>query len=449
MRVSIASASPGSTAIDRRAASPPDVTGDRPDTRRAEADYERFVEDNLRRNYIAHFAHGMLGMTGFRILMAPTFLPAYLFALTGSNALVGVGQALLQAGAAVSPVMSASNIEHRKRVMPVALWIGIAMRVQILGMALAGYFLTGSPLLLATFLFLFLLGFFQGQQRVVFQMLLSKVIPIARRGRLQAYRNVAGAGIAALLSYFAGAWFIEQNVLGNGYATTFLLSFVLTSLGLFVLYRFVREPEPPTVRPQMPMRERLRDIPELLADRDYRWFLIAQLFAVAARISMPFYILYAADVMELSGAAIGLLTVAFLGADTVSNLLWGHLGDRFGYRLTMILALLVWLAALALLLGASGPVPIFIAFFGIGASLSGYMMSATTIVLEFGSREDLPMRLAFSTSAETTMAAIGPLLGGVIAAAFGYIPLFWISIGLILVALAIMLFRVREPRTRS
>ncbi|MEM8697064.1 MAG: MFS transporter [Pseudomonadota bacterium] len=413
-----------------------------------EAEYERFVEKNLRRNYIAHFAHGMLGMTGFRILMAPTFLPAYLYALTGSNFLVGVGQSLMQAGAAVSPVMSASNIEHRTRVMPAALWIGIAMRVQILGLALAGYFLTGSLLLFATFLFLFLLGFFQGQQRVAFQMLLSKVIPIAKRGRLQAYRNVAGAGIAAILSFFAGAWFIEREVFGNGYATTFLLCFVLTSLGLYVLYRYVREPEPPTVRPKMPMRERFKDVPGLLADRDYRWFLIAQLFAVAARISMPFYILYAADRMELSGAAIGLLTVAFLGADTIANIRWGHLGDRCGYRLTMILALLLWLGALGLLLVASGPVPIFIAFFGIGASMSGYMMSATTIILEFGSREDLPMRLALSTSAETTMAAIGPLLGGVIATAFGYVPLFWLSIGLLIVALAVLMLLVREPRTR-
>lgn len=425
------------------------MTDNAADLARREADYERFVEDNLRANYIAHFAHGMLGMTGFRILMAPTFLPAYLFALTGSNFLVGLGQGLLQAGAAVSPMISASELEHRKRVMPRAIQIGIAMRVQILGLALAGYFLTDSLLLFATFLFLFLLGFFQGQQRVAFQMLLSKVIPIAKRGRLQAYRNVAGAGIAALLSYFAGAWFIEQEVLGNGYATTFLLCFVLTSLGLYVLYRFVREPEPPTVRPNVSMRERFRDVPELLSDRDYRWFLIAQIFAVAARISMPFYILYAADRMELSGAAIGLLTVAFLGADTIANLLWGHLGDRRGYRLTMILALLLWLGALGLLLVANGPIPIFIAFFGIGASMSGYMMSATTIVLEFGSREDLPMRLALSTSAETTMAAIGPLAGGVIATAFGYVPLFWLSIGLLAVALTVLIGFVHEPRTRG
>ena len=30
----------------------------------AEAEYERFVEKNLPRNFAGHFLHGMLGMTG-------------------------------------------------------------------------------------------------------------------------------------------------------------------------------------------------------------------------------------------------------------------------------------------------------------------------------------------------------------------------------------------------
>ncbi|MEQ9663848.1 MAG: MFS transporter [Parasphingopyxis sp.] len=413
-----------------------------------EAEYDAFVNENLRANYIAHFSHGMLGMTGFRIMMAPTFLPAYLFLITGSNFLVGLGQSLQQMGAVLSPMISASNVEHRKRVLPVAIRIGAAMRVQILLLALAGYFLTGSLLIFATFFFLFCLGFFMGQQRVAFQMLLAKVIPIERRGRLQAYRNIAGGAVAALLSYFAGAYFITHNVLGNGYATTFLLSFILTSIGLYVLWRFMREPEPPTIRPRVSMRERLRDFPELLGDRDYRNFLIAQLLVVAARISTPFCILYAADKMDMDGTAIGMLTLAFLGADTLSNLIWGHLGDRQGYRLTFIVSILIWMIALVLLIVAQGAVPIYLAFFGIGASMSGYMMSSSTIILEFGSRDDLPMRLAMSTTAETSMATIGPLAGGAIAWGFGYLPLFFISIAFLLAALLITAFMVREPRTR-
>ena len=98
-------------------------------------------------------------------------------------------------------------------------------------------------MLLLPLLFLFLLGFFQGPQRVAFQLLLAKVIPIRLRGRLQAWRNLTGGFIAALLSYFAGSWLVANHVWGNGYATTFMLSFILTSLGLTVLVTLIREPD--------------------------------------------------------------------------------------------------------------------------------------------------------------------------------------------------------------
>ena len=45
----------------------------------AEAAYEASVGANLKRNYLSMLAHGLFGMTGFRLLNAPTFLPAYIF----------------------------------------------------------------------------------------------------------------------------------------------------------------------------------------------------------------------------------------------------------------------------------------------------------------------------------------------------------------------------------
>ena len=411
-----------------------------------EAAYEAFVEGNLRRNYIANFAHGMLGMTGFRLIMAPTFVPAYLYLLTGSPFLVGLGQALMQVGAIASPVLGASQIEHRRRVMPAAVSIGTMMRIQMLGIALGGWFLNGTPLVVATFFFLFMLGFFLGSQRVAFQVLMAKVIPIRMRGRLQAWRNLAGGAIAAALSFWAGIHLIENNALGNGYATTFMVAFVLTSLGLTALYIFMREPESPTVKMRMRVFDRIRQFPELLSDRDYRNFLIAQLLATMGRIAIPFCIIHAGSVMEVGGAAIGWFSLAFLGADTVTNLVWGTLGDRYGFRLTFIGTLAVWAASMVVLILATEPWQFFIVFIGLGTAMSGYMLSVTTLVLEFGHRDDIPMRLALSTTAETSMAALGPLLGGLIALFFGLVPVFWLALVSLLAGLAVILFAVREPR---
>jgi len=448
-----------------------ETTTDEPQTpEEAEAAYERFVWANLPRNFAGHFIHGMLGMTGFRLFNAPTFLPAYLHLLSGSDFIVGLGQSLQQLGGVISPVIGATQIEHRKKVLPVAILMGTLMRIQILGVAVAGFLLHGYPLLIAILAFLFLLGLFSGPQSVAFQLLLAKVIPIARRGRLQALRNVTGGAIAAGLAWFAGRYLIQRNVFGNGYGVTFLLAFVLTSLGLSALQMLMREPEPPTVRSKSRVMDRVREFPALFRqDRGFLFFMVAQTLATAGRVAAPFYILYAGHSMQLNGKNLGLLSLAFLGADTVTNLGWGLAGDRFGFRFTFVLALIVWIGGTVLLMAApslvsvhlpgSGGGPhggvmlgaqafILMAFFALGAAQSGFLMSSQTMVLEFGTRDDIPMRLALTTTAQGAMNTIGPLAGGLIATTLGYQVLFGVSMGLLAIALAVLLVLVEEPRNR-
>lgn len=415
-----------------------------------EADNDAFVEANLRRNYTANFIHGMLGLTGFRLMYAPTLIPSYILQLTGSATLVGLGQGLLQTGAIISPIVSARNVETRTRILPYAIRVGSMMRLMIMGMALAGWFLPmgGWPLTVITLALFFFLGIFSGSQRVAFQMLMAKVIPLDRRGRLQAYRNLTGGTIAAALSFFAGTWLINNNVWGNGYATTFFVTVVLTTLGLFALQLLMREPDTLVVRAKSTFRERVAEFPVLLRDRDYAWFLVAQGLTIAGRIAAPFYVIVASRQMPLDGYTIGLLSVAFLGADTASNLLWGQMGDRLGFRSSFVLSCGVWIASLILLIAATVPWMVVVAFCGLGAASSGYMMSASTMVLEFGAREDTPMRIALGTTVEGTIAAIGPLIGGVIVETAGPRVLMELALAFLVGALAVLIFRVKEPRNR-
>ncbi|HSC61731.1 MAG TPA: MFS transporter [Rhizomicrobium sp.] len=411
--------------------------------------YEAFVARNLPRNYAGHFTHGTLGMTGFRLVNAPTFVPAYLHMLSGSDVLTGLGLALQQFGSTISPIAGATAIEHRKHVLPVTMILGTLMRVQILFLALAGWLLSGQSLLVASMVFLFLLGLFSGWQGVAFQYLLAKVIPISKRGRLQGWRNMAGGLIAALLSYFAGRYFVGPNLWGNGYGVTFLTAFVLTSMGLLAIRILLREPELPTLRPRMRTMERLREFPSLLrAERGFREFMIARTFAISGRMASPFYIVFAAHTISLSGQTIGALSFAYLIADTVTNLGWGHLADKTGFRSSFVGALIIWIAATALLMSVHTLPLFFIAFFGLGAANSGYTMSAQNIVFEFGHRDEMAMRLALSNTAESAMAALGPLVGGLIAAAAGYYAVFGVSMLFLAIGLTLMLTRVEEPRKR-
>lgn len=417
--------------------------------RRAEERFDQEVRQNLRRNYLSHLGHGLLGQTGMRLINAPTFVPLYVFSLSGSELAVGVARGLQYLGMFLSPIVGATVIEHRRRVLPVGFFVGAMMRLQILGLALAGLLLAPPGPLLACFLFLALFGAFLGVQGVVFNFLVAKVIPVPVRGTLMGLRNALSGVTAAGVAWLAGAWLIENEVLGNGYAATFLLAFALTSLGLLMLV-FIREPDSPRVRDARPVRDRLRDLPRLLRqDPDFTRYLLARALAVSGRMAVPFYSLYAEATLDPSGAQWGQLTAVFVLTQSTGNLVWGVAADRVGFRAIFLAALGTWmLSAVALLLAPSFAV-LLLVFAGLGAGLGGFQMSAQNLVLEFGSRHNLPLRIAVANSASELVAALGAVLGGLLGVLVSHTAVFAVAITSQAVAWLLVWWGVREPRASA
>ena len=415
-----------------------------------EKKYHDFVLGNLRRNYLAHLAHGLLGQTGFRLINAPTFIPAYVYFLSGSDLAVGIARGLQYLGMFLSPILSATLIEHRRRVLPIGFLVGGAMRIQVLGIALAGLLLPDFWALVAVCMFLGFFGFFLGMQGVIFSYLISKVIPVKRRGLLMGLRNTLSGITAAAVAYWGGRYLVGENVLGDGYSATFGLAFILTALGLAML-GFVREPEPPQVLAASRFRDRLRDLPDLLReDRPFALYFLARALATMGRMAVPFYFLYGIKLVNVpEGKALGILTLSFLASQTFTNFLWGWIADRSGFRRVFLLSLSTWVLAAILLMHSTSLEMLSVSFFIVGAGLGGFMLSSQNMVLEFGKREDLPMRIALANSGSEFMGAVGPILGGILASTFSYPPVFWLAIAFKVVAILVVLAFVDEPRLRE
>ena len=418
---------------------------------RAERRFQIQVQRNLNRNFMAHLAHGMLSQTGFRLMNAPTFMPAYIMLLSGgSNLAVGLSSALQSFGMTLTPMIGANLIEHRKRVLPVAFSTGWGMRGMILAISLSGLILPTPWSLWALMLFLAGFGLFQGMQGVIFNFLMAKVIPVSKRGRLTGMRNFLAGIISALVAWLSGQYLIGDTPTAAGYSYTFLLSFVLTSIGLSALVA-VREPEPPTVRPKESLRTRLAQVPSLLRDDPaFTRYFLARALATMGRMAMPFYILHEGQTQALSGATLGILTFAFTLSGTFSNLVWGPLGDRKGFRITYLSSIALWVASTVLLMLVSGNLPVTVlVFIGIGAANQGFQNAAQNMTLEFGSRHDLPVRIAIANTASELAGTIGPLLGGVLAALAGYQAVFMASILFLVVGGAVVARYVPEPRKQG
>ncbi len=393
-----------------------------------EARYEAEVHRHLKRNFIAHLLHGCLGQTGFRLLNAPTFLPAYILLLSDSDVYVAVALAAQSLGMAMTPLFAANLVEHRVRVLGVALGIGALARLCVLAIALAGLLFQPELALVTIIVALVAFGMFQGMQGVAFHFLMSKVIPVSKRGRLQGLRNFTAGIVSAAVAYYGGLYFLGEAPSATGYSQIFLLAFVLTSLGLALL-TWMKEPAPPRMRAKSSLHAVWGRIPQLLSNhKPYRRFVTARALATAGRLAMPFYILYAADHLALNGTNLAVLTIAFTLAGNLSNLLWGVMADRRGFRIVYLASIALWVASTLLLMVSEDLWLTCLVFIGIGSAVQGFQVAAASLVLEFGSREDLPMRIAIANTGSELVGTVATLAAGFIAAGFGYEAVFIVSI---------------------
>jgi MFS family permease len=186
----------------------------------------------------------------------------------------------------------------------------------------------------------------------------------------------------------------------------------------------------------------------LRADRDFTAFFSARAFGTLGRMSVPFCWGYASTQMELGGSELGQLTAAFTLSHTSAGLLWGLIADRSGFRATFLAALCVWILAVLLLMSSTGYVALVLVFVALGAGMSGFNMSSQNLVLEFGARRNVPMRIAVSNTAADLTGALGFFAGGVLVEVTSHLVLFWTAIGFKSLALLVMLLFVREPRGR-
>ncbi|MEM1435868.1 MAG: MFS transporter, partial [Pseudomonadota bacterium] len=293
---------------------------------------------------------------------------------------------------------------------------------------------------------LLLFGLFGGMQGVIFNTLMAKVIPVSKRGRLTGLRNFLAGISAAVVAYLGGEWLLGQNPDAAGYGYTFLIAFVLTSIGLGSLL-FMREPEPPLVRPRQSLWATVGELPGLMgADPAFARYVLARALATCGRMAMPFYIVYASTQMDITGQKLAVLTIGFTLAGTISNLLWGAIADRSGFRRVFLLSIALWLLATTALAITSALWMLLLVFVGVGAAAQGFQHSSMNLTLEFGRREDVPQRIAVANTTSELAGAIAPVAGGLLAASFGYGTMFTVAMALLLCGGLLVVLYVPEPR---
>ena len=401
----------------------------------------------IRRSFALNVFNGAAFNFAERLIDPPLVLTWFVSHLTDSNLLIGLVAPLGNAGWFLPQVFVSARIQRMARKMPSYIAAAVIRTLAWILLAAAVWLVDDLRLLLVAFFILYTLARVSaGLAGLAFFDVTAKTVPARRRGSLFAWRQFMG-GILGL-----GAGWIVKVVLNHpalpfphGHALLFALycAAMVPALGAFIA---IREPPGAVVAEPVTVGEQLRRAGRLLrSDRVYRRYMAARLTLGLAGIALPFYGIYAKDVLGAPAGMVGVYVAARVAAQLLFNLPWGRLSDRRGNRLVMkllslgggltaLLALgMVGLVAWLRLQGAWLPYLVLPLFILDGATRPAQVLAGSNFLLELVPEAERPLYLGLSNTLMGVVVLISGL-GGLLVDLFGFVGLFGVALGLCLVA---------------
>jgi MFS family permease len=410
------------------------------------------IEATIRKNLPYNVAVGLADASffgiGWGLASYGTILPLFVSGMTDSAILIGLIPAIHGVGWQLPQLLTANRVSRLRQYKPMVMLMTIHERIPFLGLALVAWLLPvlGPGLaLLLTFALLIWQGIGSGFTANPWQSMIAKIIPPETRGTFfgvqAAFANILISGSAILAGYLLG-WFETPN----NFAILFLLAALAYGLSMAVL-GLTREPvdeekELPAENPSP-----FAGMGEILKrDRNFAWFLGLRILFQFASMGFSFFIVYGLKQFNMDGVTAGYLTAALTLSQTVANVVMGWLADRWGHRTILIFGMLM--VSLSCLLAWLAPdinwfYPVFILS---GLANVAFWTIGMAMTVEFGTEAERPIYIGMANTLVAPATILAPLLGGWIADTAGYQVTFAISVVGGLLAAAMLIFLIQDPR---
>ena len=272
-----------------------------------------------RRNFVLCVLNGALfevakGLIDPALVLSTWFVGR----LTESNLLIGLVAPLGVAGWALPQVFFSARIQRMQRKMPVYTTSAVIRVIVWTLLAVMVWLINAPALLLPAFFIIYAIAqLAAGPAGLTFFDVVAKTIPARRRGRLFAMRLFIG-GVMGLGS----SWVVIQ-VLGHPalpFPRDIALLVALYSVLLipsFATFMAVREPPTAVTKEAVALKEQLRRGGRLLREnRIYQRYLAVRVMLALTGIALPFYSVYAKNVLGAEAAMAGIYTATSTGASS-------------------------------------------------------------------------------------------------------------------------------------
>jgi len=412
------------------------------DTENTPALTQQHSRQDVRRSFILGVANGSLFRLAETMIEPSIILTWFVSQLTTSNFLIGLVIPLTNAGWFLPQLLFSPLIHRRRRKMPVYAVSAVVRVLSWLSLAGVIWLSTSDVACLVSFFVLYTMArLASGPAGVVFFDVVAKTIPARRRGRFFAWRFLLGG----LLGLLGGA--IVNRILSHpvlvfprGHASLFLL-YGLIAVPAFATFTAIDEPLGAGSNEAFTLRDildRSRDI--LSENRVYRRFLLTRMTVVMAGMALPFYTVYAKNVLNAPESMAGIYVAVRVGAQLIANLPWGWFSDRYGNRLVLKIQIIlnganvITALVLAMVVSAfhfEGPWLPYLAlplFFIDGAVIPSYIMGGSNYLIELVPEEE---RTVYTGLTNTSLGVIilTTSVGGLIVDLVGFSALFTAAAG--------------------
>ena len=420
---------------------------DRPVPEQSDAEYDAEVEQNYRWNFTVNLLDVAWFMFGNSFISSATIVPLFVSKLSDNPLAIGIAAVIAQGGWSLPQLFTANFVESVSRKKPIVVNLGFfSERLPLFFIVLSAFLATYSTTwALALFLFSFAwhtIG--AGVIATAWQDLIARCFPVQRRGRFLGISMFVGVGIGALAAGFS-VWLLDTFP----FPTNFIYVFSIAAAGITISWVFIaltREPLQQIKTPRRSEREYWAELPKIVRqDVNFRHFLVSRGMLALGTMGTGFVTVAAVQQWQVADSTVGVYTILLLVGQTIGNLLFGFLADRYGHKLSMELSGL--LAALAFSLAWLAPVAswYFVVFLLLGMNLGGMIVSGVLIVMEFCAPEKRPTYAGLTNTGVGVVSSLAPLIGAGLAGV-GYDWLFALGAAVNLVAWGLLRFWVKEPR---
>jgi len=403
---------------------------------------------HIKWNYLLNIFDGALFTFALSFVSIGTIIPVIVKKIGGSNLAVGLIPVFWTLSFNFPQIFIANYVRINPFKKPLLLKTSLGQRLPWLFMGLICLFAIdnlNSSIALVLFFSCFILAGIAGSLNLPGWFdLLAKLTPVKIRGRLFAARSILGGILGA-----AGGYTVIIILDIFSYPVNFAVLFFIAFFFMMISYLFLlllKEEQPNHPKTIMKTKEYFKLLPEILKHHtNFRNFLIADSLLTFSLMSGAFFTIHALEKFQLSDSYAGTFTVVMMLSAVFGNFLFGYLADHYGHRINLFLAAFSTFAACILALITDIYFIYLIVFIGSSFTVTLTQLSRLPIIAEICSEDDRPTYVAL-TNVITSPFSLSGVLGGWLAAEYGFNPVFLISALFALFSMLLYVFVVKEPR---